>query len=125
MILIFWIVIFSIILYFYFHTNLQHKLYKYVLHEICGIHTPDLEKYLRYDENLNVVYTKCEYCGKDIIYHNVCKYIMKNNPCKLLETIYDDYCYECQLKNYTNGHDCCPKTCNEICNCTSCERMIK
>ena len=34
-----------------------------------------------------------------------------------------DYCYECQLKNYTNGRDCCPKTCNEICNCTSCERM--
>ena len=95
---------------------------KRLIHDKLGIHEPDFNNYLEYDEDSKIVKTKCKYCDENIHYFNVCKYIVMNDIKNIPTVSIDDYCYECQRKNYTNGHNCCPLKCHEIDVCKYCEK---
>ena len=98
--------------------------FKVMMHDKLNMHQPDFNNYLEYDEDLKIVKTKCKYCDEPIHYFNVCNYIVMNNIKNIPNVSIDDYCYECQKKNYTNGHNCCPLNCNELSPCNCCEKWI-
>ena len=96
--------------------------FKKILHDKLKIHTPDIKNWLDYNTDTKIVYSACKHCNKEIVYRNVCIYLVNNNPEKIPNSMFDSYCRECVTKNYTRNKNCCPRTCGELCTCQTCER---
>ena len=100
----------------------KHALFKKLLHDKCKIHIPDLNNQLDYDKDKRIVYSKCKYCNKEILYIGICEYLVSHNPEKIPDSIMDPACRECISKKYTLHKSCCPYDCNDDGICDYCKK---
>lgn len=115
------IIIFIFVIYIFTIGYPKYGWFKILIHDKLDIHCPD-SNYVEYSEDSKIADMYCKYCDKQLRYFNVCKYIVSHKPENIPNVAFDSYCHECQKKNYTRGHDCCPHNCNEISICNYCER---
>lgn len=112
------LIIFFILMYL---SYVKLGLFKQIFHDKLKIHVPDLNNWLDYNSDTKTVFSACKYCDKELIYYDVCKYLVHNTPEKIPSSRFNLYCKECVFKNYTKNKDCCPIYCNKSCSCRHCE----
>lgn len=121
LLLLIFIWLFIFIVYTFVKGYPERGWFKWLLHDKLNIHSPDFN-YVEYDEKSKIADMYCKYCNKQMRYFNICKYTASHKPENIPNVALDSYCHECQRKNYTNGHDCCPHECKEFSPCSHCER---
>lgn len=94
--------------------------FKNFMHNKLGMCEPDFDNHLDYCEHSKNVKTRCKYCKKKMVYYNICKYLVYENPKQIPESVHTVYCRECMSKNYTKNRRCCPRYCDGIAVCRMC-----